>query len=252
VWPETDRVKTLALDVEGWPGHRRASMWTPPDRGRRISSAAELLDRVSGRRSSRGVTVERIDDGEVSPYLTGDAHAGDGSSCAVRRGYFVWDPNPGGSRVLSARAPGVRSPHGHGASAHREPRRGADEAALFGKVVGGLIYRNELGAITAKRADGLEIVFHPPRVSSRRAGRVSAGGRPRAPLAGRCRRSLSDVRVRPPRSSRPSPRRSWPRTRAFADQDRALRPDSEDEMKALRLDGNAAAGLISARCSPAR
>ena len=22
MWPETDRVKTLALDVEGWPGHR--------------------------------------------------------------------------------------------------------------------------------------------------------------------------------------------------------------------------------------
>jgi ferredoxin-NADP reductase len=54
------------------------------------------------------ITVERLDDGEVSPYLTQEARAGD--FCEVRGpigGYFVWEPAFGGPLLLAAGGSGI-------------------------------------------------------------------------------------------------------------------------------------------------
>jgi ferredoxin-NADP reductase len=68
---ETPRTRTLVLDVPGWPGHRAGQhvdvRLTAEDgyqaqRSYSIASAPQD-DRVA-------ITVERLDDGEVSPYLT--------------------------------------------------------------------------------------------------------------------------------------------------------------------------------------
>jgi ferredoxin-NADP reductase len=54
------------------------------------------------------LTVELIDDGEVSPYLTEEAQVGDRFELrGPIGGYFVWDPSPGGAVLLVGGGSGV-------------------------------------------------------------------------------------------------------------------------------------------------
>jgi ferredoxin-NADP reductase len=106
---ETPRVRTLDLDVSDWPGHRA---------GQHLDVRLTAEDGYQAQRSYSigsapgdgvALTVERLEDGEVSPYLVDEAR--DGDQVEVRGpigGYFVWDgdePEPvllvaGGSGVV--------------------------------------------------------------------------------------------------------------------------------------------------------
>src|SRR3954463_15325043 len=109
VWAETDLVKTLALDVQDWPGHRagqHVDVRLTADDGYQAERSYSIASTVGGARVE--LTVERIEDGEVSPYLTEEAHAGD--RFGVRGpigGYFVWDPDPGGRVLLAGGGSGI-------------------------------------------------------------------------------------------------------------------------------------------------
>jgi ferredoxin-NADP reductase len=104
---ETPHAKTLMLHVPDWPGHRAgqhvdvrlvAEDGYQAQRSYSIASAPES--------SALELTIERIDDGEVSPYLCDVLHAGDGLE--VRGpigGYFVWTANDGGPLFLVAQGP---------------------------------------------------------------------------------------------------------------------------------------------------
>ncbi|HEY8526374.1 MAG TPA: ferredoxin reductase [Acidimicrobiales bacterium] len=107
--PETARAVTLRLDVPGWPGHRA---------GQHLDVRLTAEDGYSAQRSYSiasppgaerlELTVERIDDGEVSPYLTTVADVGD--QFEVRGpigGWFVWDPADPGPVLLVAGGSGV-------------------------------------------------------------------------------------------------------------------------------------------------
>src|SRR5256714_3205711 len=93
---ETDSVRTLVLDVAGWPGHLPGQhvdvRLTAPDgytaqRSYSIASAAQLVAAATSQRPSAAqlvkagsvveLTVQRIPDGEVSPYLTDVLATGD-------------------------------------------------------------------------------------------------------------------------------------------------------------------------------
>jgi ferredoxin-NADP reductase len=91
--PETPSAKTLVLDVPGWPGHAA---------GQHVDIRLTAEDGYQAQRSysiasapaapNVELTVERIDDGEVSPYLTEEARPGDGFELrGPIGGYFVWD-----------------------------------------------------------------------------------------------------------------------------------------------------------------
>jgi ferredoxin-NADP reductase len=106
---ETPSAATLVLDVDGWPGHRAGQHMdlrlTAEDgyqaqRSYSISSAPE--------QAGPAITVERLDDGEISPYLVDDAQAGD--FVEVRGpvgGWFVWDVAQGGPLFLVAGGSGL-------------------------------------------------------------------------------------------------------------------------------------------------
>ena len=106
---ETPHVKSLVLDVSGWVGHRAGQhldvRLTAEDdyqteRSYSISSAP-AEPQVT-------LTIERLDDGEVSPYLTDVLHPGD--ELEVRGpigGWFTWRPEEGGPLLLVAGGSGI-------------------------------------------------------------------------------------------------------------------------------------------------
>jgi ferredoxin-NADP reductase len=106
---ETPRVKTIALDVPKWPGHRAGQhvdvRLTAEDgyQAQRSYSIASALDETRVE-----LTVERLDDGEVSPYLTDELRPGDRIELrGPIGGYFVWEPSHGGPLHLIAGGSGI-------------------------------------------------------------------------------------------------------------------------------------------------
>jgi ferredoxin-NADP reductase len=107
--PETARVTSLVLELPGWPGHRAGQhvdvRLTAEDgyqaqRSYSIASAPEDEHLV--------LTVERLEDGEVSPYLVDVLRPGD--ELELRGpigGYFVWEESLGGPLGLIAGGSGV-------------------------------------------------------------------------------------------------------------------------------------------------
>src|SRR5260370_19961013 len=113
---ETPRVASLVLDVPAWPGHlagQHVDVRLTADDGYQAERSYSIASPPEDPRLA--ITVERLDDGEVSPYLVGEVRKGD--KIELRGpigGYFVWrggepragPPGPGGFR---ARPPLARS-----------------------------------------------------------------------------------------------------------------------------------------------
>jgi len=106
---ETATVKTVALELPDWPGHRA---------GQHLDVRLTAADGYQAQRSYSiasapederlAITVERLDDGEVSPYLAEELVVGD--KLELRGpigGYFVWDVNEGGPLLLVGGGSGV-------------------------------------------------------------------------------------------------------------------------------------------------
>jgi ferredoxin-NADP reductase len=106
---ETPRATTIAFDVPGWPGHQAGQhvdvRLTAAD-GYQAERSYSIASAPGGTRVE--LTVVRIGDGEVSPYLTGELRPGD--QIELRGpvgGYFVWAPDDGGPLLLAAGGSGV-------------------------------------------------------------------------------------------------------------------------------------------------
>ncbi len=109
VAPETPRVKTIAFDVPDWPGHRagqHVDVRLTAEDGYQAQRSYSIASAPDGTRIE--LTVERLDDGEVSPYLTDELRQGD--QIELRGpvgGYFVWEPGQGGPLLLVGGGSGV-------------------------------------------------------------------------------------------------------------------------------------------------
>jgi ferredoxin-NADP reductase len=143
---ETPRVRSIVLDPPDWPGHLAGQhvdvRLTAEDgyqaqRSYSIASAPEDEHLV--------LTVERLDDGEVSPYLVDELRPGD--ELELRGpvgGYFVWEAPLGGPLLLVAGGSGVvpfRAMLRHRAAA------GSDAPARLlysSRSLAEVIYREEL------------------------------------------------------------------------------------------------------------
>jgi ferredoxin-NADP reductase len=108
VTDETPQVRTLRLEVPDWAEHRagqHVDIRLTADDGYQAERAYSI---ASAPGEPLTITVERLDDGEVSPYLTEDARPGD--QLEVRGpigGYFVWEAETGGPLLLAAGGSGV-------------------------------------------------------------------------------------------------------------------------------------------------
>lgn len=106
---ENARVKTLALDVPEWPGHRtgqHVDVRLTAEDGYQAERSYSIASAPNGTRVE--ITVERLEDGEVSPYLTDELRPGD--QLELRGpigGYFVWEPSTGAPVLLAGGGSGV-------------------------------------------------------------------------------------------------------------------------------------------------
>ena len=162
---ETREARTLVLDVPGWPGHRAgqhvdvrltAEDGYQAERSYSIASAPE--------EPHLSLTIERLDDGEVSPYLSDELRAGE--KLELRGpigGYFVWDVATGGPLLLVAGGSGIvplmamlrhrdRALSTDTAARHRLPVRLLYSSRRWDDV----IYRDELARL-AERDTTLEV-----------------------------------------------------------------------------------------------
>jgi ferredoxin-NADP reductase len=157
---ETVRARTLVLDIPGWLGH---------EAGQHVDVRLTAEDGYQTQRSYSiasppeeaqvSLTVERLEDGEVSPYLTGELRAGD--LLELRGpvgGYFTWDAaRDGGPLFLVAGGSGVvplMSMLRHRAATHsRVPTR----LLYSSRTVEEIFYGDELLRMAAGDAD-LEII----------------------------------------------------------------------------------------------
>src|SRR5829696_10382058 len=106
---ETPRVVTIVLDAPAWPGHRAgqhldvrltAGDGYQAQRSYSIASAPED-ERLM-------LTVDRLGDGEVSPYLTDVLMAGDKLEFrGPIGGYFTWEVQDGGPLLLVGGGSGI-------------------------------------------------------------------------------------------------------------------------------------------------
>jgi len=143
---ETPSATTLILDVPGWPRHRagqHADIRLTAEDGYRAQRSYSIASAPED--GYPAITVERLDDGEVSPYLVDEARRGD--EMEIRGpvgGWFVWDARDGGPLMLVAGGSGVvplRSMLRHRALA------GSDAQArllLSARAPENVIYRDEL------------------------------------------------------------------------------------------------------------
>ena len=96
---EPDAVGSQVVRASGW-----AARGYPSDGRGRVPGGARLLHRLTPEDGQQiMLTIERLDDGEVSPYLTDELRVGD--KLELRGsigGYFVWEARLGGPLLLIA------------------------------------------------------------------------------------------------------------------------------------------------------
>jgi ferredoxin-NADP reductase len=158
---ETARAKSIVLDLPEWPGHRAGQhvdvRLTAEDgyqaqRSYSIASAPED-DHVT-------LTIERLDDGEVSPYLTDVLEPGD--QLELRGpigGYFVWEASLRGPLQLIAGGSGVvplRAILRHWIAANRPV---AARLLYSARSLEDAIYRDELLGLAAHDELDVEIAL---------------------------------------------------------------------------------------------
>jgi ferredoxin-NADP reductase len=112
---ETATARTLVLDVPGWPGHLAGQHVTArltaadgyaAQRDYSIASAATPEGQEG--HETLEITVQRLADGEVSPYLSGDARPGDQFELrGPIGGWFAWRPGEPRPLLLLAGGSGI-------------------------------------------------------------------------------------------------------------------------------------------------
>jgi ferredoxin-NADP reductase len=153
---ETPRVRTIVFGVPAWAGHRAGQHLDVRLTAEDGYQASREYSIASAPGEPVAITVERLEDGEVSPYLTEELRPGDGIEIrGPVGGYFVWDVERGGPLFLVAGGSGVVPLR---AMLRHRRRSGSDVPVRLlysSRTLDDVIYREELDGA----ADGIH-VFH--------------------------------------------------------------------------------------------
>jgi ferredoxin-NADP reductase len=155
--PETPHAKTLVFDVPDWPGHtagQHVDVRLTAEDGYQVERSYSIAS--APEEATVALTVERLEDGEVSPYLTDELRIGD--EIELRGpigGHFVWRAADGGPLLLVAGGSGLVPLMAM--LRHRAAQGSTVEARLLvsARSAQDALYSEELAAIGA--GDGLVV-----------------------------------------------------------------------------------------------
>ncbi len=148
---ETPRTKSLLLDVPGWAGHeagQHVDVRLTAEDGYQAQRSYSIASPPEDRHLI--LTVERLEDGEISPYLTEVLQPGD--QLELRGpigGYFTWQVADGGPLLLIAGGSGIAPLMAM--IRHRAAQRSTVPARLLfsSRAFDEIIYREELARLSA-------------------------------------------------------------------------------------------------------
>jgi ferredoxin-NADP reductase len=162
---ETASVRTIVLSVPGWAGHAAGQHLDVRLTAEDGYAAERSYSIASAPGEPLSITVERLDDGEVSPYLTEELRAGD--EIEIRGpigGYFVWTGDDAATPLLLVAGGSGVVPF-RSILRHRHNVASAAPVRLLysARSLPDVIYREEL----AHADEGVAVIYtltrqHPP------------------------------------------------------------------------------------------
>jgi ferredoxin-NADP reductase len=173
--PETPSAKTVVLDVPDWPGHaagQHVDIRLTADDGYQAERSYSIASPPGA--AALELTIERIDDGEVSPYLTEEARPGDEFELrGPIGGYFVWDGSDDRPVLLVAGGSGI-VPLMAMIRYHKAIASGAEVRLLLSaRSIDDVLYRDELDALSSPVAVTITLTRgEPPPGWSGLMGRI--------------------------------------------------------------------------------
>jgi ferredoxin-NADP reductase len=152
---ETSRVTSVLLHVNSWQGHlpgQHVDIRLTAEEGYQAQRSYSIASPPEDPRVT--LTVERLSDGEVSPYLVGELRVGD--KLELRGpigGYFVWRAGQDRPLLLIAGGSGIvplmAMIRHHSAARSRAPVR----LLYSSRSIEDVIYRDELDRFSAQNKD---------------------------------------------------------------------------------------------------
>lgn len=165
---ETASAHTLAFDVEGWPGHlagQHVDVRLTAEDGYSAQRSYSIASTVDGDRVE--LTVQRVPDGEVSPYLVDVLKVGDPVELrGPVGGYFMWRPTGMAPVLLVAGGSGIvplmAMIRARSSAGSRVPFR----LIYSARTPDDVIYASELRRLPG----GVDVAYVHTRVQGRRIG----------------------------------------------------------------------------------
>ena len=242
---ETAGVRSMVLKAPSWDGHRAGQhvdvRLTAEDGYQAVRSYSIASAPADG---TLVLTIERLEDGEVSPYLVDELQPGDKLELrGPLGGYFVWDPAVGGPLLLVGGGSGIvplmailRERVGSGSDA-------AVRMLASWRTADDIIYAAELERLA--RLDGIEVVHTltrgAPHDWSGRTGRIDRRRWVRS-RGRRRRRGLTSCAARP----------GWSRRSRLASSSSGMSPGTSGPSASVRQEADMHEEWYStATCSPA-
>lgn len=157
---ETARVKSITFETTAWAGHmagQHVDIRLTADNGYQAQRSYSIAS-PAGRGPHVELTVERISDGEVSPFLTDELRIGDAIELrGPIGGYFAWAPGTSSPLMLIAGGSGVVPLMSMLRTRYQAGSKVPAKLLYSSRSAEDIIYGDELDRLAANR-DGFHLV----------------------------------------------------------------------------------------------
>jgi ferredoxin-NADP reductase len=155
---ETPEATTIVVDVPDWPGHlagMHVDLRLTAEDGYQAQRSFSIASAPED--TALAITIQRIDDGEVSPYLTDELRVGDPLELrGPIGGYFTWHVDQGGPLLLVGGGSGLVPLMAMIRHRRQESSKADTRLLLSARTLAVVLYADEL---TQAADDGVAIHY---------------------------------------------------------------------------------------------